>query len=80
VSQKSGVEDSLDSSIRLLTPELIPEPFDGILETVVIRGETAGNSTHEATSDYNNDIIVVDIREVSNETGDLRLYEYIRPT
>ena len=80
MSQKSEVEDSLDSSIRLLTPELIPEPSDGILETVVIRGETAGNGTHEATFDYDSDIIVVDIREVSSETGDLRLYEYIRLT
>jgi Ni,Fe-hydrogenase maturation factor len=74
------VEDSLDSSIRLLTPELIPEPSDNILETVVIRGETAGNSIYEATFDYDSDIIVVDIREVSSETGDLGLYEYIRPT
>ena len=66
MSQKSGVEDSLDSSIRLLTPELIPEPSNGMLETVVVRGETVRNSTHEATPDYNSDIIVVNIREVSS--------------
>jgi len=49
-----------------------------MLKTVVVRGETAGNSTHEATPDYNSDIIVVDIRKVSSETGDLRLHEYTR--
>jgi len=80
VSQKSGVEDSLDSSTRLLTPEPIPEPSDGMPETVVVGGETAGNSTHEATPDYDSDIIVVDIGEVSSETGDLGLHEHTRPT
>ena len=80
MSQKSRVEDSLDSSIELLTLELIPEPSDNILKTVIIRGETVRNSTYETTLDYNSDIIVVDIREVSNETGDLRLHKYTRLT
>jgi hypothetical protein len=80
VSQKSGVEDSLDSSTGLLTPKPIPKPSDGILKTVVVGSETARNSTHEATPDYNSDIIVVDIREVSSKTGDLRLHEHTRPT
>ena len=80
MSQESGVEDSLDSSTGLLTLEPTPEPSDGMLETVVVRGETVGNSTHEATLDYNSDIIVVDIRDVSSETGDLRLYKHTRLT
>ena len=78
MSQKSGVEDSLNSSIRLLTLELIPEPFNSILKTVIIRGETTRNSNYKATLNYNSDIIVVDIREVSNKTSDLRLYKYTR--
>jgi hypothetical protein len=80
MSQKSEVEDSLNSNTRLLTLELIPEPFDNILKTVIIRSKTVRNSTHEATLNYNSDIIVVDIREVSSETSDLRLYEYTRST
>jgi hypothetical protein len=51
-----------------------------MLKTVVIRGETARNSTPEATPDYNSDIIVVDIREVNSKTSDLRLYKYTRLT
>ena len=78
MSQKSEVEDSLDSSIRLLTFESTPEPFNDMLKTVVIRGETVRNSTPEATPDYNSDIIVVDIKEVSNEISDLRLHKYTR--
>jgi hypothetical protein len=80
VSQKSGVDDSLDSSIGLLTPEPIPEPSESMPETVIVGGETAGNSTYKATPDYNNDIIVVDIGEVSSKTGDLGLYKHIYPT
>ena len=49
-------------------------------ETVVVRGEITGNSTHEATSDYDSDTIVVDIGEVSNETSDLGLHEHTRLT
>jgi hypothetical protein len=74
------VEDSLDSSTGLLTPELTPEPSNGMPETVVVRGETVRNSTHEATPDYDSDIIVVDIREVSSETSDLELYKHTRLT
>ena len=72
------MEDSLNSSIKLLTFEFIPEPFNNILETVIIRGETVRNSTHEVTFNYNSDIIIVNIREVSSETSDLRLYKYTR--
>jgi len=72
------VEDSLNSNIRLLTPELILKPFDSILKTVVVKGEIIRNSTYEATLDYNSDIIVVNIREVSNKTSDLELYKYTR--
>ena len=72
------MEDSLNSNIRLLTPELILKPFDSILKTVVVKGEIIRNSTYEATLDYNSDIIVVNIREVSNKTSDLRLYKYTR--
>ena len=78
MSQKSGVEDSLDSSIRLLIFEFIPELSDGILKTVVIKSEITGNNTHEAIFNYNSDIIVIDIKEVSSEISDLRLYKYTR--
>ena len=78
MSQKSGVEDSLNSSIRLLIFKLIPEPFNNILKTVIIKGETVRNSTYKVTSDYNSDIIVINIKEVSSKTSDLRLYKYIR--
>jgi hypothetical protein len=74
------VDNSLDSSIGLLTPKPTPEPSVSILETVVVRGEIAGNSTHEATSDYDSDTIVVDIGEVSSEAGDLGLHKHTRPT
>ena len=78
MSQKSEVEDFLNSSIRLLTLESILESFNNILKTVIIRSEIIKNSTHEVILDYNNDIIIVDIREVNNKTSDLRLYKYIR--
>ena len=78
MSQKSGIEDSLNSSIELLTLESTLEPFDSILKTVVIRSEIARNNTHEAIPNYNNDIIVINIKEVSNEISDLRLYKYTR--
>ena len=80
MSQKSEVKDSLNSSIRLLTFKLILEPFNGILKTVVIRDETIRNNTYKATLDYNNDIIIVNIKEVNNKISDLRLYKYIRLT
>ena len=80
MSQKLKIEDSLNSSIRLLTLELIPEPFNNILKTVIIKGETVRNNTHEITLNYNSDIIIVNIRKVSSETSDLRLYKYTRFT
>ena len=80
MSQKSRVEDSLDSSIELLTLELIPEPSDNILKTVIIRSETVKSNTYKVILNYNNDIIVVNIREVNNETNDLKLYKYTRFT
>ena len=80
MSQKLKIKDSLNSSIRLLTLELIPEPFNNILKTVIIKSETIKNSIHKTIFDYNNDIIVVDIKEVSNEISDLRLYKYTRLT
>ena len=78
MSQKSKVEDSLNSSIKLLTFEFIPEPFNNILETVIIKGKITRNNTYKATLNYNSNIIVVDIKEVSNKTSDLRLYKYTR--
>jgi len=47
VSQKSGVDDSLDLSTGLLTPESTPEPSESMPETVIAGGETAGNSTYK---------------------------------
>jgi hypothetical protein len=74
------VDNSLDLSIGLLTPKPILEPFKSILEMVVARGKIARNSTYKAIFNYNSNIIIVDIGEVSSETGDLGLYKYTRPT
>jgi hypothetical protein len=74
------VDNSLNSSIRLLTPKPIPEPSVSILETVVVRGETAGNSTYKATPNYNSNTIIVNIGKVSSKAGDLGLYKHMRPT
>ena len=78
MSQKSGIKDSLDLSIRLLTFELILESFNNILKTVIIRSEIVKNNTYKTTFNYDSDIIVVDIKEVNNEINDLRLYKYTR--
>ena len=78
MSQKSEIKDSLNSNIRLLTFKSILKPFNNILKTVIIKGETVRNSTYKVTSDYNSDIIVINIKEVSSKTSDLRLYKYIR--
>ena len=80
VSQKSGVDDSPDSSTGLLTPEPTPEPSDSMPETVIAGGDIAGNSTREATPNYDSDTIVVDTGRVSSETGDLGLHKHTRPT
>jgi hypothetical protein len=72
------IKDSLNSNIRLLTFELILKPFNNILKTVIIKSETVKSNTYKVILNYNNDIIVVNIREVSNETNDLRLYKYTR--
>jgi len=74
------IKDSLNSSIRLLTFELILKPFNNILKTVIIRSETVKSNTYKVILNYNNDIIVVNIREVNNETNDLKLYKYTRFT
>jgi len=65
-------------SIKLLIFKLISELFNNILKTVVIKTKIIKNNIHEVTFDYNNDIIVVNIKEVSNKTSDLRLYKYTR--
>jgi hypothetical protein len=74
------VDNSLDLSIRLLTPKPTLKPSINILKTVVVRGKTARNSTYKAIPNYNSNIIVVDIGEVSSKAGDLGLYKHIRPT
>jgi hypothetical protein len=74
------VDNSLDLSIRLLTPKPTLKPSISILETVIIEGEIAGNSTYKATSNYNSNIIIINIGEVSNKVGNLGLYKYIYPT
>jgi hypothetical protein len=74
------VDNSLDLSIGLLTPEPTPEPSKSMPETVIVGGETAGNSTYKATPKYNSDTIVVNIGEVNSKTGDLGLYKHTRPT
>jgi hypothetical protein len=74
------VDNSLDLSIKLLTPKPTLEPFVSILETIIVGGEIAGNSTYKATFDYNSNTIIVNIGEVSSKAGNLGLYKYIRPT
>jgi hypothetical protein len=74
------VDNSLNLSIRLLTPKPILKPFISILKTVIIRGETAKNSTYKATSNYNSNTIIINIGKVSNKVSNLGLYKYIRPT
>jgi hypothetical protein len=73
------VDNSLDLSIELLTPEPTLKPSISILETVVAGGEIAGNSTYKATSNYNSNTIIVNIGEVSSKAGNLGLYKHIRP-
>ena len=72
------MEDSLNLSIKLLILEFILELFDNILKTVIIKSETIKNNIYKVIFNYNNDIIVIDIKEVSNKTSDLRLYKYTR--
>ena len=67
-------------STRLLTPKPTPKPSISILETVIVGGKTAGNSTYKATPNYNSNTIIVNIGEVSSKAGNLGLYKYIRPT
>jgi hypothetical protein len=74
------VNNSLDLSIRLLTPKLILEPFVSILETIIIRGKIARNSTYKATPNYNSNTIIVNIGKVNSKAGNLGLYKYIYPT
>jgi hypothetical protein len=74
------VDNFLDLSIKLLTSKPILKPFKSILEIIVVGGKTARNSTYKATPNYNSNTIIVNIGEVSNKTGDLGLYKYIRPT
>jgi hypothetical protein len=73
------VDNSLDLSIKLLTPKLIPEPSISILETVIIRGKIVRNSTYKATFNYNNNTIIVNISKVNSKVGNLGLYKYICP-
>jgi hypothetical protein len=74
------VDNSLDSSIGLLTPEPTLEPSISILETIVAKGKTAGNSTYKATPNYNSNIIIINIGEVSSKVGNLGLYKHMRLT
>jgi hypothetical protein len=64
-------------SIRLLTLKSILKPFKSILKTVIIEDKIARNNTYKATSNYNNNIIIINIGEVNNKTNDLGLYKYI---
>jgi hypothetical protein len=73
------VDNSLDLSTELLTPKPTLEPFISILETVIIRGEIAKNSTYKATPNYNSNTIIINIGKVSNKVGNLGLYKYICP-
>jgi hypothetical protein len=74
------VDNSLNLNIELLTLKPILEPFISILETVIIGGKIARNSTYKATPNYNNNTIIVNIGKVNSKVGNLGLYKYIRPT
>jgi hypothetical protein len=74
------VDNSLNLSIRLLTLKSILKPFISILEIVIIKGKIARNSTYKATSNYNNNTIIVNINKVNSKVGNLGLYKYICPT
>jgi hypothetical protein len=74
------VDNSLDLSIRLLTPKPILEPSISILETVIVGGKTAENNTYKATLNYNSNTIIINIGKVSSKIGNLRLYKYTRST
>jgi hypothetical protein len=74
------VDNSSDLSIGLLTLEPTLEPSISMLETVVVRGETARNSTYKATPNYNSNTIIVNIGKVSSKVGNLGLYKHMRPT
>jgi hypothetical protein len=74
------VDNSLDLSTELLTPKPTLEPSVSMLETVVVGGEIARNSTYKATFNYNSNTIVINIGKVSSEAGDLGLYKHIRLT
>jgi hypothetical protein len=74
------VDNSLDLSIGLLTPKPTPEPSISILETVIIGGETARNSTYKVTPNYNSNIIIINIGKVNSKVGNLGLYKYTRLT
>jgi hypothetical protein len=63
-------------SIRLLTPKSTLEPSISILETVVVRGKTAGNSTYKATPNYNSNTIIINISKVNSKASDLGLYKH----
>jgi hypothetical protein len=71
------VDNSLDLSIELLTFKLILKPFKSILKMVVIKGKIAKNNTYKATSNYDSNIIIINISEVSSKIGNLGLYKYI---
>ena len=72
------IKDFLNSNIRLLIFKLILKPFNNILKTVIIKSEIIKNSIYKVIFDYNNDIIIVDIREINNKISDLKLYKYTR--
>ena len=74
------MDNSLNLSIRLLTSKPILKPFISILETVIVGGEIVRNSTYKATSNYNSNIIIINIGKVSSKVGNLGLYKYIYPT
>jgi hypothetical protein len=74
------VDNSLDLSTKLLTPKPTLKPSVSILETIIVGGKTARNSTYKATPNYNSNTIIVNIGEVSSKVGNLGLYKYICPT
>jgi hypothetical protein len=74
------VNNSLNLNIGLLIPKPILKPFKSILKTVIAGDKTAENSTYKATSNYNNNTIIINISKVNNKISNLRLYKHIYST
>jgi len=72
------IKDFLNSNIRLLIFKLILKPFNNILKTIIIKSKTIKNNIYKTIFNYNNNIIVINIKEMNNKISDLKRYKYTR--